>query len=382
MHISKFAAPEIIFGRGSLHQTGECCRRIGANKVFIVSDKGVVAAGWAEKIIQVCQASGLAYELFYDITPNPKDYEIEEGTRRYQNSECDAVLGIGGGSAMDAAKAIAILATNGGTIHEYEGADKIKSPLPPLLMIPTTAGSGSEVSQFSVIVDSARNIKMTIVSKSLVPDIAITDPQTLVTKSAELTAETGMDVLTHAIEAFVSVAATPLTDVQAKNAISLVSQYLRSSTASRTNEEAKAAMAMASLQAGLAFSNAILGAVHAMAHAVGGYLDLPHGKLNAILLPYVMEYNFLAAPERFRQIAALMGQNISEMTVAEAARRAIYHVKQLASDIGIPQRLSDIGFTEDLILPMSLAASEDVCLITNPRDIGIQELEMIFRQAL
>lgn len=382
MRISKFAAPEIIFGWGALQQAGECCRRIGANNVFIVSDPGVVEAGWTEQVLVACQDSGLSYELFHHITANPKDYEIEEGVQRYRESECDAVLGIGGGSAMDAAKAIAIVATNGGTIHEFEGADKIKSPLPPLLMVPTTAGSGSEVSQFSVIIDCSRKIKMTIVSKSLVPDIAIIDPQTLVTKNADLTAETGMDVLTHAIEAYVSVAATPLTDVQAQNAISLVAKHLRASTASRTNREAKTAMSMASLQAGLAFSNAILGAVHAMAHALGGYLDMPHGKLNAILLPYVMEYNFLAAPERFMDIASLMGQNVNEMTAAEAARLSVRHVRQLASDIGIPTRLSDIGFTENLVSVMSKAASEDVCLITNPRDIETRDIEMIFRQAL
>ncbi|MFT9846288.1 iron-containing alcohol dehydrogenase [Aneurinibacillus sp. REN35] len=382
MDIFKFAAPEIIFGKGALQQTGECCRRLGANKVLIVSDHGVLHAGWVEKVIATCHASNLPYETFYDITANPKDHEVAKGAECYRMTECDAIVGVGGGSAIDAAKAIAILVSNGGPIHMYEGVDKIIAPLPPLVMIPTTAGSGSEVSQFSVIVDTTRLLKMTIVSKSLVPDIAIVDPHTLITKDAALTAETGMDVLTHAIEAYVSVAATPLTDVQAKNAISLVSKHLRSSTASRTNEEAKTAMAMASLQAGLAFSNAILGAVHAMAHAVGGYLDMPHGKLNAILLPYVMEYNYLATPERFMHIAELMGQSIAGMTVAEAGKRAIYQVKQLAEEIGIPQRLADIGLTEDLILQMSQAASEDACLITNPRDMTVTELESLFRKAL
>ncbi|WP_047155380.1 iron-containing alcohol dehydrogenase [Aneurinibacillus tyrosinisolvens] len=382
MNISKFVMPEIIFGKDSLQQTGECCLRLGAKKVLIVSDPGVMEAGWVDKVTAICDASRLPYEIFCEITANPKDYEITRGVEMYQTSECDAIIGIGGGSAIDAAKAIAILATNGGTIHDYEGVDKIEVPLPPLLMIPTTAGSGSEVSQFSVIVDSKRQVKMTIVSKSLVPDIAITDPYTLVTKDQELTAETGMDVLTHAIEAFVSTAATPLTDVQAKNAMMLVAKYLRPSTASRTNEEAKTAMAMASLQAGLAFSNAILGAVHAMSHAVGGYLDMPHGKLNAILLPYVMEYNFLAAPDRFMQIAELMGQNITGMTSAEAGKLAVHHVKQLAMDIGSPQRLSDIGLKEEHIKRMSEAASQDVCIITNPRDATVKDLEAIFHRAL
>lgn len=188
----------------------------------------------------------------------------------YRDNECDAFIGVGGGSAIDIAKAAAILVTNGGQVRDYEGVDRITKPLPPLVMVSTTAGSGSEVSQFSVIVDSERHIKMTIVSKSLVPDIAIIDPDVLATKSARLTASTGLDVLTHAIESFVSIAATPLTDVHAKNAIMLSSQFLRPSVASRYNMEAKEKMAMASLHAGLAFSNAILGAAHAMAHTIGG----------------------------------------------------------------------------------------------------------------
>ncbi|WP_027415670.1 iron-containing alcohol dehydrogenase [Aneurinibacillus terranovensis] len=382
MHISKFVTPEIIFGKGALSQVGECCLRLGAKKVFIVSDPGVMEAGWVDKVTSVCRSSHLPYEIFCEITPNPKDYEITKGVKVYLASECDAVIGVGGGSAIDAAKAISILATNGGNIHDYEGVDKIQYPLPPLVMLPTTAGSGAEVSQFSVIVDSVRQVKMTIVSKSLVPDIAITDPYTLVTKNRELTAETGMDVLTHAIEAFVSLAATPLTDVQAKNALTLVAKYLRPSTASHTNEEAKTAMAMASIQAGLAFSNAILGAVHAMSHAVGGYLDMPHGKLNAILLPYVMEFNLLAAPDKFMEMAQLMGINIAGLTSAEAGRLAILHVKQLALDIEIPLCLSEIGLKEEYIPRMSQAALEDVCILTNPRDVTVSDLDRIFRKAL
>ncbi len=236
-----------------------------------------------------CKQANLKYTIFHDVTVNPKDIEVEKGCKVYIENECDAIIGIGGGSPLDVAKAIAILATNGGKIHDYEGVDKIRNPLPPQVMIPTTAGSGSEVSQFSVIVDTLGQKKMTIISKSLIPDIAIIDPETLSTKSARLTASTGLDVLTHGIESYVSLAATPLTDVQAKNAISLVSEYLRPSVASKINKEAKTHMAMASLQAGLAFSNSILGAVHAMSHAVGGKYPVLHGDINSILLPYVMD---------------------------------------------------------------------------------------------
>lgn len=222
---------------------------------------------------------------------------------------------------------------------------------------------------------------MTIISKSLIPDIAIIDPETLSTKNAHLTASTGLDVLTHGIEAYVSLAATPLTDVQAKNAISLVSEYLRPSVASKINKEAKTKMAMASLQAGLAFSNAILGAVHAMSHAVGGKYPVLHGDINSILLPHVMEYNLLANPKKFADIAAFLGVDIRGLSHMEAGRKAIECIKQLTMEIDAPQRLSDIGLEKDEIPHMSLVALNDACMITNPRDVTAEDIEEIFRRA-
>lgn len=246
----------------------------------------------------------------------------------------------------------------------------------------TTAGSGSEVSQFSIIVDSERKRKMTIVSKTLVPDIAIIDPFTLMTKDSALTASTGMDVLTHAIEAYVSIAATPLTDVQAKNALYLVANYLRPSVASKTNMEAKEAMAMASLQAGLAFSNAILGAAHAISHAIGGRFPLPHGEINAILLPHIMDFNFIAVPKRFTEIAEIMGIDTRGLTQREAGNQAVAFVNQLSEDIGIPKRLRNIGITEDEINLISQTALEDACMITNPRDMDFSQVKTLLKNIL
>ncbi|RBW68478.1 iron-containing alcohol dehydrogenase [Bacillus taeanensis] len=382
MQITKFVTPEIIFGKGAIRQVGESCLRLGAKKVLIVSDSGVIKAGWLDHIIENCKKAGLDYAVFYDLSTNPTSDNVEAGCQQYYREECDAVLGIGGGSALDVAKAIAIIATNGGDICDYEGIDKVTRPLPPLVMVSTTAGSGSEVSQFAIIVDVRRKKKMTIVSKSLVPDIAIIDPYTLVTKDRLLTASTGMDVLSHAIEAYVSVAATPLTDVQAKNAISLVSTYLRPSAASKTNEEAKNGMAMASLQAGLAFSNAILGAVHAMSHAIGGRYPISHGDINAILLPYVMEFNLIAAPKRFKDITSLLGENIQGLSDIDAGRKGIEHVKQLAIDIGVPECLSDLGVNREEIIAMSEAALEDACMITNPRDMTLDDVSKLFQQVI
>ena len=382
LNITKFVTPEIIFGNNAINQVGEACLRLGAKKVLVVSDSGVIEAGWMEKVIAICRQSGLRYTTFHEITTNPKDYEVDLGVKVYQQENCDAVIGVGGGSALDVAKAIAILAANGGKIHDYEGVDQILHPLPPMVMVSTTAGSGSEVSQFAVIVDSKQAKKMTIVSKSLVPDIAIIDPYTLITKDQDLTASNGMDVLTHAIEAYVSIAATPLTDVQAKNAITLVAKYLRPSVASKTNEEAKNAMAMASLQGGLAFSNAILGASHAMAHAIGGRYPLSHGDINAIMLPHVMNFNLIATPERFRTIAELMGIDVRGMTDAQAGKKAISQVVELSKDIGTPQRLSEMGLKDIDIEAMSQIALEDACIITNPRDMSLKDIKQLFSLAL
>ncbi len=238
------------------------------------------------------------------------------------------------------------------------------------------------MTQFAIIVDSHRKVKMTIGSKSLVPDIAIIDPVLLSTKDARLTANTGIDALTHAIEAYVSVAATPITDINALKAIKMITTSLRASVASRTNIEAKTQMAMASLLAGVAMSNAILGAVHAMAHPLGGLLNLPHGEVNSILLPHVMRYNMIACMDRYADIARALGEDTTGMSTREAAERAVQAVEQLCQDIGAKKRLSEIGLQEEYILELSKAAAEDVCLITNPRDATVEEIAEIYRTAL
>ncbi|MBA4602516.1 iron-containing alcohol dehydrogenase [Thermoactinomyces mirandus] len=382
MGITKFMTPEIIFGFHSLGQVGESMLRLGAKKIFVVSDPGVVDAAWVEKAIGYLKQSNLDYHLWTNITPNPKDVEIDAGVREYAENGCDAVLGIGGGSAMDAAKAIALLGTNEGTIHQYEGIDRVIHPLPPMVMVPTTAGSGAEVSQFSIIVDSKRKVKMAITSKSLIPDIAIIDPHTLMTKDTRLTANTGMDALTHAIESCISLAATSLTEVHSLEAIRLIAKYLRPSAASRYNRKAKEAMAMASLHAGIAFSNAILGAVHAISHQLGGYLDLPHGEVNAILLPHVLEFNMIAAPEKYRKIAATFGENTSGLSLTDAAFLAVKAVKDLVRDLDIPDSFPDLVLQKKQIDFLSNNAVQDACMVTNPRDMSAKDVNMLLQKVL
>jgi alcohol dehydrogenase class IV len=382
MYISKFVTPEIIFGSGSINQVGESCHRLGASRIFLVADKGVIEYGWVEKCLPYINELKLDYRIWSGFTANPKDFEIEEGAALYLREQCDAVLAIGGGSAIDAAKAVAILVTNGGKIQDYEGIDLIEKPLPPLIVLPSTAGSGAEVSQFSIIADSKRNIKMTIVSKSLVPDIAISDPLILSTVNSRVTATTGMEALSHAIEAFLSLAATDLTDVHALHSIKLIARHLRASVASQVNKEAKIGMAKASLHAGIAFSNAVLGLTHAMTHQVGGLLDLPIGEISAVLLPHVMRFNMISSFEKYAAIAEAMGVDVSRLTARDAAEQAIEKVQELTRDVGIPTGLSELGLPQEVIPELSKNAMNDACFITNPRDVDVDGIMSIFNQAL
>jgi 1,3-propanediol dehydrogenase len=382
MNIIKYVTPEIIFGCGALAQVGESVLRQGARKVFVVSDEGVINAGWVEKALFYLKAVGLDHEVYCDISSNPKDNEVVLGLQRYLETECDSILAVGGGSPTDVAKAIAILATNGGIIQDYEGINKVTRPLPPMVVVPSTAGAGSEVTQFAIIVDQKRNLKMTIISKSLVPDIAIVDPQLLTTKSAKLTAATGIDALSHAVESFVSLAATPITEVHAIRSIKLITSNLRESFACSTNMEAKNNMAMASLQAALSFSNAILGATHAMVHQVDGLLDKHHGESNACVLPNVMEFNMIACPLKFKQIAEALGQDVTGLSTWTAAEAAIKAVRRLIRDIGLGEGLAKVGLERDALPLLSRNALKDACLITNPRDADEHDIHEIFIKSM
>ena len=382
MNISKFVTPEIIFGCGSLSQIGESVLRLGASKVFVVSDADVIAAGWVDLAINYLRQSGLETEIFSALTTNPKDHEVDKGLAHYLQSGCDAIIAVGGGSPVDVAKAVAILATNGGGLHQYEGINNITRPLPPMVMVPTTAGAGSEVSQFAIIVDTARKLKMSIISKSLVPDIAIVDPELLSTKDSLLAAATGIDALTHGIESFVSLAATPLTDIHALNAIRLISQNLRQAVHDRNDIVANTNMSMASLSAGIAFSNAILGATHAMTHQVDGLLDHHHGETNAAILPHVMAFNLDANPEKFGTIAEAMGKHIRGLSSGDAATLAIDAVNEILEDIGLAKGLAEFGIKKGMIKSLSKNALHDACLVTNPRTASLQDIEDIFHRAL
>ena len=380
--LAKFHAPEVVFGADSLGEAGFAAARLGARRPFLVTDPGIVEAGWVDQLLPLLRAVGLTPVLWTDVTPNPKDHEVRGAYARYAEQGCDVIIAIGGGSVIDAAKGVAILSGNDGDILDYAGVDQVTRPIPPLLMIPTTSGTGADVSQFCIITDTARHVKLTIMGRALVPDVSITDPRLLTTMPTDLNAATGLDALTHGIEAFVSLAHNPLADTHALNAVGLVCRNLRTTIDTPAEMAARSKMAQASLQAGLAFTNAILGATHAMSHQVGGLLDAPHGVVNGVLLPHVIRYNALASPDRFVDLARSAGLAVDGMPGEEAADLLAEHVRRLADDVGVPRGLRELGVTEEDIDTMAHTALDDACLTTNPREASESQIHQLFKDAL
>jgi alcohol dehydrogenase len=382
-HLRKFVAPEFIFGEGARRLVAQYVRNLGARKPLVVSDPGVIDAGWAAAATAELDAASIPYALFGGVTPNPKDHEVHAGAEVYVGEGCDALVAVGGGSPMDCAKGIGIVCSNGGSILDYVGVDEVPRPCPPMVFIPTTAGTAADVSQFAIITDTRRRTKSAIVSKAVVPDISLTDPETSYTMDRELTSATGLDAFCHAIEALVSNASSPITDVHALAAAHLVHENVLAAIEQPRGVKARRAMMLASLQAGLAFSNASLGAVHAMAHSLGGLRDLAHGECNALLLPYVMDFNFDAARPAYRRLGAVLGLSGLENMSADAERGAVIGaVRELGRAAGTDRRLSELGVKAEDLPVLAEMAAQDVCLVTNPRPASQADLEKIYEQAL
>lgn len=382
LELRKFVAPEFIFGVDARLMAVNYCKNLGGKKIFLVSDAGIMATRWFREIEESLIHNDFNFVVFSSISPNPRDYEVMKGAQEYKDSDCNMILAIGGGSVLDCAKGIGIVATNNRHINYFEGVDKIHHPIPPLICIPTTGGTAADVSQFSIINNYEEKYKMAIISKAVVPDVALIDPLVLTSMDSFLTACTGMDALSHAFEAYVSNASSPLTDLYALESIRLIKKNLPLSVQNPDDIQARGKMMLASLYAGLAFSNASLGCVHSMAHSLGGYLDLPHGECNAILLPHVVSYNFSSALEKYRKIAETLNLPIDGLTKRQIKTALTNYVTGFKEDIGIYSSLSSKGVTTDIIHLLAEKAIKDPCNATNPRPPIKEDLNVIYNEAL
>jgi len=379
--IRKFVAPEILFGIDSRLLAASYIQHFGGGKTLIVTDRGVSCQPWFNEILQSLEDERIPYLIFQNISENPRMEEVHDGAELFLREECRLILAIGGGSPMDCAKGIGIVCTNGGKITQYEGVDQVVTPAPPLICIPSTAGTAADLSQFSIITESNQHYKMAIISKSIVPDLSLSDPVVLTTMPSYLSACTGIDALVHAIEAYVSNASSTLTDMMALDAIELVSRFLKKSIDQPENLDYRNAMMTASMKAGLAFSNASLGVVHAMAHSLGGLKNLPHGECNSLLLPSCVQFNYSSVPERFREIGSRLGIS-SEIAEQEYPERLDQTLKGLIESVGITGGLKERGVQQEDIQALAERALQDACMVTNPREMTLKDVETLFGAAL
>ncbi len=382
LNLRKFVSPELIFGSGARKLAGRYARQFLASKVLLVTDEGIIKAGWVADVEKSLDEAGVPYHVFSNITPNPRSGEVMEGADIYRDNGCDIIIAIGGGSPMDCAKGIGMVCSNNLHILDFEGVDRIHAPVPPMIFIPTTAGTSADVSQFCIISNRGSLVKIAIISKAIVPDIALIDPETTTTMDPYLTACTGIDALVHAIEAFVSTGSGPLTDAYAIDAIQLVNQNLPALLRNLENVELRESIMLASMKAGLAFSNASLGAVHAMAHSLGGFLDLPHGECNALLLNHVINYNYDSAMEKFKVIAETMGIDTRGLTDRMIKEQLMIRIGILKSDVGITNQLKEKGVKTSDTQELARKAVKDACMLTNPQKANRRDLEVIYEEAM
>ena len=367
LELRKFVAPEIVYGEGARLLAGQYASVFQAENVLVVTDPGVIASGITGDVIRSLQENNIKYTIFADVEPNPRAESVMKGAEIYNQRHCSGIVAVGGGSAIDCAKGIGIVSSNERHILEFEGVDRVTIPAPPLICIPTTSGSSADVSQFAIITDLKRKIKIAIISKTLVPDIALVDPVPLLTMSDDLTMYTVLDALTHAIEAYVSNAHSSITDIHALEAIRLIVTALPNIIQDPKNLAYRSDTMLASMHAGLAFSNASLGAVHAMTHSLGGFLDLPHGMCNALLLPAVIRYNYSGSPERYDTIGRLFGVNTKEIPREQREDSLVSTLLSFYEKIGFSSCLSSLGVQKSQLEELTEKAMKDACMVTNPR---------------
>lgn len=378
MSTSQFFMPSNnILGQGALAEGLTQIAQLGFKKAFLVTDAPLVKMGMAQQVADQLAEKGIEYVIFDGVKPNPTVGNVNAGLEQLKQSQADFVISLGGGSVHDCAKGIALVASNGGKIEDYEGLNQSKKPQMTLIAINTTAGTASEMTRFTIITDETRHVKMAIVDSNVTPFLSINDSELMEGMPAGLTAATGMDALTHAVEAYVSTIASPITDACALKAIALVARYLPTAVSTPNDAEAREQMAYAQFLAGMAFNNASLGYVHAMAHQLGGFYDLPHGVCNALLLPHVEAFNMKVASERLNEFGQVLGANNSDLN----GLNVIAAIKTLADIVGIPKSLEELGVKREDFGTLADNALKDVCGLTNPIQASKDEIIGIFENA-
>ncbi|HIC89804.1 MAG TPA: iron-containing alcohol dehydrogenase [Anaerolineae bacterium] len=384
INLRSFEIPTVMkHAPGAIKLLADEVKALGVKRPMLVTDPGIVKAGLLDEATKPLKAANIDYVLFDQVRANPPIALVDKGARIYQEEKCDGLIGFGGGSSMDTAKSIGVVATNGGSILDYEWADPqpIKKRVPPLITVPTTAGTGSEVTLWAVITDPDRKIKFNVGGTGLIAAwVALIDPELTLGLPAPLTAGTGMDALAHAVECYTSAYAQPLPDAVALLAMEYIGQYLRIAFAQGHNLEARYKMSMAAMLAGLAYGTESAGAAHAMSQTAGGVVDVPHGALTGLLLGPVMEYNYMGEPQRFARIAQALGEDTYGLSAWDAAELAVEAVYTLIEDLELPS-MHDLGFTEDQIPMLAELAASDPQTVGNPRDIDYNGYVKVYRRA-
>ena len=369
-----------LMGAGCLNDLGATVKDLGFKKAFVVTDNFLMGNGVASKVLKVLEGAGIAYEVYSEVVPNPTCKNVHDGLERIKGTDCDFLVSIGGGSPQDTAKAIGILATNGGHIKEYEGVNLSKNKSLPIVAVNTTAGTSSEVTINYVVTDEERHVKMVMVDKNSLATVTVNDPELMVEKPAALTAATGMDALTHAIETIVTPGAYPVSDATALAAVKIIFDYLPRAVENGHDIEAREQMVYAVFLGGIAFSNAGLGNVHAMAHQLGGIYNLPHGVCNAMLLPYVEEENAKYVPEKFVSIANVLGYDVEGKSAQECAAFVVDSMKELAKKVGIPATLGELGVNDVDFDLLAENAMKDICAPGNPVEFTKEQIIELYKK--
>lgn len=383
--VQRFILNEVsYFGPGARKELPEVIARLGKKKVLIVTDKDLVRFGVAGKVTEVLDAAGIPYEIFSDVKPNPTVSNVNAGLAAFKASGADVLVAIGGGSSIDTCKAVGIIANNPefADVVSLEGCAPTKHKSVPIVALPTTAGTAAETTINYVIIDEVKKKKMVCVDPNDIPAVAIIDAELMYSLPKGLTAATGMDALTHAIEGYITKGAWEMSDMFEIEAVRMIAKYLPTAVFEPTNPEGRNGMAVAQYIAGMAFSNVGLGLVHGMAHPMGSLFDIPHGVANALLLPTIMEFNAPAAADKYRAIAEAMGVCTKGMNTEEAAQAAVDAVRALAIKVGIPQHLSDLGIKASDIPALAEQALADVCTPGNPREVTYDDIVALYTKVL